>query len=127
MRVERKTKEGEFVLESIKIARHVVESASDKLADDIVILDTRKICSFADYFVICSADSDRQIEAIREEITKTLKQKGILPYHREGKADSGWILLDMGAVIIHIFSPQQREYYNLDELWSEAELVVRIQ
>jgi ribosome-associated protein len=92
-----------------------------------VILDIRKICSFADYFVICSADSDRQIEAIYEEISKTLKQEGILPYHREGTADSGWVLLDLGGVIVHIFSPQQRDYYKLDDLWGEATPVVRIQ
>ena len=118
---------GKLVLESKEIARQVVESASDKLADNIVILDTRKICSFADYFVICSADSDRQIEAIREEISKTFKKKGILPYHREGDADSGWVLLDLGSVVVHIFSPRQREYYKLDELWGDAMPVVRIQ
>ena len=91
------------------------------------MLDTRKICSFADYFVICNADSTRQIEAIREEITKTLKQDGVLPHHSEGTADSGWILLDIGGVVVHIFSAQQREYYKLDELWSEATPVVRLQ
>lgn len=93
----------------------------------MVMLDTRKICSFADYFVICNADSTRQIEAIREEITKTLKQDGVLPYHSEGTTDSGWVLLDLGGVIVHIFSLQQREYYKLDELWGEATPVVRIQ
>ena len=92
-----------------------------------MILDTRKICSFADYFVICSAESERQIEAIREEIGKTLKQEGVIPYHREGTADSGWVLLDLGGVIVHIFSPQQRDYYKLDDLWGEAIPVVRLQ
>jgi len=91
------------------------------------MLDTRKICSFADYFVVCNADSDRQIQAIREAIRKALKQDGIPIYHTEGTADSGWVLLDVGGVIVHIFSPQQREYYKLDELWSEAAPVVRIQ
>ena len=91
------------------------------------MLDTRKICSFADYFVVCNADSDRQIEAIREAIRKALKQDGIPICHTEGTADSGWVLLDVGGVIVHIFSPQQREYYKLDELWSEAAPVVRIQ
>lgn len=92
-----------------------------------MMLDTRKICSFADYFVICNADSTRQIEAIREEITRTLKRDGVLPYHSEGTTDSGWVLLDLGGVIVHIFSLQQREYYKLDELWGEATPVVRIQ
>ncbi len=91
------------------------------------MLDTRQICSFADYFVICSGDSDRQIDAIREEIRKVLKQDGILLHHIEGTSDSGWILIDAGGVIIHIFSPQQRDYYRLDDLWKEAPLVIRIQ
>jgi ribosome-associated protein len=91
------------------------------------MLDTRRICSFADYFVICSGDSDRQLEAIREEINKTLKQEGVIPHHSEGTADSGWVLIDLGEVIVHLFSPQQRDYYKLDELWSEAVPVIRIQ
>ena len=91
------------------------------------MLDTRKICSFADYFVICNADSDRQTEAISEEISRVLKQDGIHNYHTEGTADSGWVLLDVGGVILHIFSPQQRDYYKLDELWSNAAPVVTIQ
>jgi ribosome-associated protein len=87
----------------------------------------RNICSFADYFVICSGDSERQIEAIREEISKVLKKEGVIPHHSEGAAGSGWVLLDLGNVIVHIFSPQQRSYYNLDELWNKAVPVVRIQ
>ena len=114
-------------LESIDIARSVVESASEKQADNIVLLDIRKICSFADYFVICSAESDRQIEAICEEINKTLKQKSVLPHHTEGTSDSGWVLIDFGNIIVHIFSSQQRDHYKLDDLWGEAPPVVRIQ
>lgn len=87
----------------------------------------RNICSFADYFVICSGGSDRQIEAIREEISKVLKKEGIIPHHSEGAAESGWVLLDLGNVIVHIFSPQQRDYYKLGELWNNAVPVVRIQ
>ena len=91
------------------------------------MLDTRQICSFSDYFVVCSGGSDRQVEAICQEIHKVLKQEGITPFHSEGTADTGWILLDMGDVIIHIFSQAQRDYYQLDDLWSEAVPVVRIQ
>ena len=92
-----------------------------------MLLDTRNICSFADYFVLCNGDSDRQIEAIREEIGKVLKKEGIVPHHSEGTAESGWVLLDLGGVIVHIFSPQQRDYYKLDELWNKAVPVIRIQ
>ncbi len=105
----------------------MVEAASDKQAIDIVLLDARKACSFADYFVICSGEADRQIKAIRDEIGHALKKEGILPHHYEGTIDSGWLLLDFGDVIVHIFAPSEREFYQLDKLWSQANLVVRIQ
>jgi len=92
-----------------------------------VLLDTRKACDFADYFVICSGGSDRQIETIRDEIGYALKKEGVLPHHYEGTVDSGWLLLDFGDVIVHIFASFEREYYQLDKLWSQASLVVRIQ
>ncbi len=100
--------------------------AGDKQASDIVLLDTRKVCSFADYFVICSGDSDRQIQAIHDEVEHVLKREGILPRHREGTLDSGWLLIDFGDVIVHIFAAFEREYYQLDKLWSQASTVVRI-
>jgi len=115
------------VLEAKEVARRAVEIASDKQANDIVMLDTRQVCSFADYFVICSGDSTRQIEAIWQEIRETLKRDGVAPHHIEGAADSGWILLDLGEVIVHIFSSSQRDYYRLDDLWHEATPIVRIQ
>jgi len=105
----------------------VVEAASDKQAIDIVLLDTRDVCSFADYFVICSGDSPRQIDAIRDEIEHVLKKRHILPHHHEGGTDSGWLLLDYGSVVIHIFAPLERDYYQLDRLWSQANALVRIQ
>jgi ribosome-associated protein len=117
----------ERVLESIEIARLAVEAASDKQADNIVMLDTRQVCSFAEYFVICSGDSVRQIEAIWQEIREKLKRDNVSPFHIEGTADSGWILLDLGAVVVHIFAPSQRDYYRLDDLWHEATPIIRIQ
>jgi ribosome-associated protein len=115
------------VLKSIDVARLAVEAASDKQADNIVMLDTKQVCSFADYFVICTGDNPRQIEAIRQEIRDKLKRDAIIPFHIEGAADSGWILLDLGDVVVHIFSPEQRNYYRLDDLWHEATAVIRIQ
>jgi len=109
------------------VARKAVEAASDKQAGDIVLLDTRTVCSFADYFVICNGDTSRQIRAIFEEVEHTLKKQGVLPLHHEGTVDSGWLLLDYGDVIVHIFATVEREYYQLDKLWSEASLVLRIQ
>ena len=104
-----------------------MEIASDKQATDIVLLDTRGVCGFADYFVICTGESERQIKTIYDEVEHVLKKEGVSPLHREGTLDSGWLLLDFGDVIVHIFAPLEREYYQLDELWHEATTVVSIQ
>jgi ribosome-associated protein len=118
--------EAEF-LEALEVAQKAVEIASEKQATDIVLLDTRGICSFADYFVICSGESTRQIKTIYEDIEHAMKKEGIPPHHHEGTVESGWMLIDFGDVIVHIFAAPEREYYNLDELWNQATTVVRIQ
>jgi len=92
-----------------------------------VVLDTRKVCSFADYFVICSGESERQLEAIRDAIIEMLKKSGVGSRRYEGSAESGWVLLDFDDVIVHVFAPFEREHYQLDQLWSKAGLVVKIQ
>jgi ribosome-associated protein len=105
----------------------VVEVASNKQASGIILLDAREVCSFADYFVICTGETNRQIKAISDEVEHKLKEADIIPNHREGGVDSGWLLLDFGNVIVHIFAPFEREYYQLDTLWSQAGTVVKIQ
>jgi len=92
-----------------------------------VLLDARGVCSFADYFMLCSGESSKQIEAIRDEIGHVLKKEGILPHHYEGTVDSGRLLIDFSDVIVHIFAPLEREHYQLDQLWSQATPIVRIQ
>ena len=109
------------------MARRVVEGASEKKATDIVLLDARGVCTFADYFVLCSGESNKQIEAIRDEIKHVLKKEGVFPHHYEGTADSGWLLIDLSDVIVHIFAPVEREHYQLDQLWNQAVPIVRIQ
>ena len=96
------------------------------MAEDIVMLDLRQVAPFADYFVIMSADSSRQIEALAEDIAQALEDAKVKPYHREGTPSSGWVLLDFSDVIIHIFGPEQREFYQLERLWSRAPQVVRV-
>ncbi len=103
------------------------ELASDKQARNVAMLDVRALCSFADYFVICTGDTKRHIEAIWQGIGKVLRAKGVVPHHNEGASDSGWLLADFGSVIVHIFAPSEREYYQLDKLWDKATPVVRIQ
>jgi ribosome-associated protein len=111
----------------MELARKAVEVASDKQATDIILLDMRGLCTFADYFVICSGDTHRQIKAVYEEIDRALGKEGIALRRREGTVDSGWILMDFGDVIIHIFASAEREYYKLERLWSKAIPLIRIQ
>jgi ribosome-associated protein len=114
-------------LEGIDLAKKIVEIASDKQAIDISLLDVKNICSFADYFVLCSCDAERQMDALSEEIIRVLKQEKIYPLHKEGTPESGWMLIDYNDVIVHILSPREREHYRLDELWKQANPIVRIQ
>lgn len=92
----------------------------------MVLLDTRKACSFADYFVICSGESDRQLEAIHRAIVEALKAEGDVYYHSEGTATSGWMLLDLGDIVVHILSTAERDFYQLESLWSAAPVVVKM-
>lgn len=104
-----------------------MDAAGDKQASNIVLLDVRELAGFADYFVICSGDSERQLRTIQEEVRECLKREAVTPHHQEGTVDSGWLLLDYGDVIVHIFSAAEREHYKLDELWIEARTVLRVQ
>ena len=113
-------------MKSIDIARQAAEIASDKQASNIVLLDVRKVSSIADYFVLCSGDSQRQLSAIHDGIATSLRENGVSPHHGEGGKDSGWLVLDFGNVIVHIFAPAERDYYDLDELWAKAKTVVRM-
>ena len=114
-------------LEAEEIARLATELASEKQARDIAMLDVKAVCSFADYFVICTGDTKRHVEAIWQGIGEMLKSKGVMPHHNEGTPDSGWVLADFGSVIVHVFAELERDYYQLDKLWDEAIPVVRIQ
>ena len=114
--------------EALSLARRIVDLASDKLASDIVLLDIRGVSLIADYFVIATAGSERQASAILKDLSdKLIEEFGRKPLHTEGKPDSGWVLLDYGDVIVHVFSPTQRNFYNLEQLWSAATPIVRLQ
>ncbi|NOZ73468.1 MAG: ribosome silencing factor [Chloroflexi bacterium] len=98
------------------------------MAENILLLDISKAGSpFADYFVIATASSDRQSQALVDAMQDELRPQKIRPLHIEGERDSGWQLIDYGNVIVHIFSPEQRAFYRLEDLWHEAQVVVRMQ
>ncbi len=104
-----------------------MDAASDRQAVNIVLLDVKELCGFADYFVICSGESQRQLRAIFDEVEKTLKTEGVKPLRQEGSADSGWLLLDYGDVVVHIFGAEEREFYDLDGFWREGNTMLNIQ
>ena len=103
-----------------------MDLASDKKASDIVLLRTAEVTSMADYFVIASGRSDRQVQALGEAIVDELRDEGIKPLGVEGRSSARWVLLDYGSVIVHLFAPEEREYYGLERLWSNATEVVRL-
>lgn len=115
------------LLNPAQLARAAVDIASDKKASDVLLLDIREVTTFADYFVICSGNNPRQIQAIADALEEDLEKQGARALHREGIAEAGWILLDFGDVIVHIFGTKEREYYRLERLWSEAKTVVYLQ
>ncbi|HET7725913.1 MAG TPA: ribosome silencing factor [Candidatus Limnocylindrales bacterium] len=111
----------------LDVARRIVELAEDKKAADIVLLDLAALTTLADYFVICSGGSERQLGAIADGILEGMRAEGIRPVGREGTAESHWILLDFGAVIAHVFTPPERDYYQLERHWSQAKTILRVQ
>jgi ribosome-associated protein len=111
----------------LDLARRIVELAEDKKAADIVLLDLTPLTTIADYFVICSGGSERQLDAIADGITSSLRDERIKPIGREGTAASHWVLLDFGSVIVHVFTPPERDYYGLEKHWSEAKTILRVQ
>jgi ribosome-associated protein len=102
----------------------------EKKGEDILLLDIHERSSFADYFVICSGTSDRMLQAladtVMDQVRKEFKEYGIRG-RKEGLAEHGWVLVDFGDVILHLFSPDRREYYQLEELWSEGKVLLRLQ
>lgn len=114
-------------LESGELARELVNAIADRKGSDIMMLDVRPVSLLADYFIICSGDTERQVKAITDEIQERARKSGFKPLQIEGTPASGWVVLDYGSIIAHIFMPVQRDYYQLERLWSDAPLVVSIQ
>ena len=118
----------EPTVDSAALAERIAEIASDKKAIDIRVIDLRGIVSYTDFFVICSGNTERQAKAIHDGILDELKKGGatdaarerLLPRRTEGDREARWILMDYWDVVVHIFTPEAREYYRLENLWGEA-------
>lgn len=114
--------------EAENVARTIVTVLEEKKGEDILLLDLIGVCSFTDYFILCSGTSERLIKALSDEVRKVLKEKlSVVDQGVEGDAQSGWVLIDYGDVILHIFSKTLRDYYQLEDLWREGKVLLRVQ
>jgi ribosome-associated protein len=108
-------------IDSAALADRIASIASDRKAIDIRVLDLRGVVSYTDFFVVCSGNTERQTKAIHDAIYQDLKDEGrILPRRTEGDREARWILLDYLDCVVHIFTPEARDYYRLEQLWGEA-------
>jgi len=122
----RKTAPASLEMPAVELARRIVELAEDKKAADIVLLDLTGLTTVADYFVIASGGSERQLDAIADGIVSGMRDEKIHAFGREGTAASHWVLVDFGSVIVHVFTPPERDYYQLERHWAEAKTILRV-
>jgi len=103
------------------IAELIIKALDSKRAQDIKLLKTRDITILADYFVVCTATSVTQIKTLSDEVEKVMEENGEMPLRREGYRAGGWVLVDFGCVVVHLFLKDIREFYALERLWGDAE------
>lgn len=111
------------MIDSLRVARVAAQAARDKKGQQVVILDIRKISLIADYFVITHGTSIPQVQAIAREVEEKVTALGEKLLRREGFDSARWILLDFGAVVVHVFMEEERKFYDLERLWGDAEVV----
>jgi len=110
-----------------ELARFAAEIVSDSFASDILLLNISNKSAFTDFMIILTVDSSRQMSAVAEDLEIEMKSKGINKFRKEGAANSGWVVVDFGDIVVHLFGKDEREYYALDDIWSEAQQLLRIQ
>jgi ribosome-associated protein len=111
----------------MELAHTIVEALEEKKAENIILLDLKGIVSFTDFFIICTASSSRMLNALADGVVEKTrlshKKKGRI----EGTPDAGWMIVDYGDIVVHLFDDELRNYYNLEELWDEGKVLLRIQ
>ena len=113
---ERKTSEAS----SRDLAVAAARAAADKQGERVAVLDVRDLIVITDYFVIASGGSERQVRTIVDEVEKALRAIGMKPVRREGQQEGRWVLLDFVDIVVHVFAPEERDYYDLERLWRDA-------
>jgi ribosome-associated protein len=115
-------------LDSLELARYIVDVVEDKKAEDIILLDLRPDAIIADFFIVCNGNSERQLRALADNVRESVKENyNKLPFSVEGATESGWVLMDYGDIIVHLFLEEKRRYYDLEGLWRSAHVLLSIQ
>ena len=110
-----------LLIETTDLAQRIAQALSDKLGEDIILLDMREVVSYTDWFVIATGRNKRQTQAMADEVRVQVKaDSGLLPGRVEGQKEGDWILLDYFDVLVHVFTPESRAYYRLDQLWGQV-------
>jgi ribosome-associated protein len=107
----------------LEIAQLAAKAAEDKKANNVVILDLKGLSIIADYFVVCHGNSEPQVQAIVDNVKKSVEEAGVTVQGREGYDDARWVLVDLGDVVVHVFHRDEREFYNIERLWKDAPVV----
>jgi ribosome-associated protein len=110
----------------LELARAVVSTLEDKKGEDILLMDIQNIASFADYFVLCSGTSDRMLDGLADAVMESAKKGFQVNASVEGQPIDGWLVVDLGDVVVHLFSPEQRDYYDIEKLWDRGKVLVRL-
>jgi ribosome-associated protein len=114
------------MLNNLQIANGIAVALEEKKGEEITVLDISQVSSFSDYFIICNGTSDRMLKSLSDTVIETSKRSFSVNGRLEGRPENGWVLVDLGDIIVHLFSPDQRDYYQLEELWSNAKVVLKL-
>ncbi len=110
----------------MNLARDIVHALEDKKGEDILLLDIKEIASFTDYFVICTGTSDRMLDALASTTVDEIKKKYKKKAKKQGLSRDGWVVVDFGDVVVHLLSPDQRDYYRIEDLWEDGKVLLRL-
>jgi ribosome-associated protein len=111
----------------LELAHTIVESLESKKGEDILLLDIKDIAAFTDYFVLCTGTSDRMLDALADSALETVRKQHHKHGRKQGEPREGWVVVDYGDVVVHLFSPDQRRFYKLEELWNAGRVLLKLQ
>jgi ribosome-associated protein len=114
-------------LNPLELAHTVVDALEEKKGENILLLDLQKVAMFTEYFIICTGTSDRMLDALADGVEEQVRLKHQFKGRKEGQPTSGWVIVDFGSVLVHLFAQEVRDYYKLEELWKEGKVLLRLQ